>query len=340
MPSNHIGKLPPPPLAHHERLAPVEPFARQGGHVDLAASDRLARRLVFKPVVHADEALSPLPWRETLALEDDGGTWRLSRTLSLEGGPQPELQARLQAEGPIPGDLLALLDAVPRQRQMYGGQGMVIASSHSVAPSSDAGAPQRTLTSAMLRVGELSLTMKVPRVSGMPAEIDLHAPLPATLALPDDLLAVLGLDWARLGRYSQGWKGSLQLRQHEPERSHDAEAKLQRTAQHLARVLAGPPALFHERFGRARWGVVLWRSIPLLVSVGLIAAAAAVPILDLPEGSVFRMLIFNAPPLLMVAFFCMREMPRIEIPPLPRRSRSPAWRLPGAAPIETNAAPG
>jgi hypothetical protein len=101
--------------------------------------------------------------------------------------------------------------------------------------------------------------------------------------------------------------------------------------EHLASIMAQPPGHFHDRFGTARWGVVLRRSFPLLVSVGLIAAAAAVPILDLPEGSVFRMLIFNAPPLLMVAFFCMREMPRIEIPPWPRRARAPAWRMPAAA---------
>jgi hypothetical protein len=28
----------------------------------------------------------------------------------------------------------------------------------------------------------------------------------------------------------------------------------------------------------------------------------------------------------MVLFFCMREMPRIEIPPLPRASKAPTWR--------------
>jgi hypothetical protein len=49
------------------------------------------------------------------------------------------------------------------------------------------------------------------------------------------------------------------------------------------------------------------------------------------------MLIFNAPPLLMVAFFCMREMPRIEIPPWPRRSRAPGWRVPAAALTEARA---
>jgi hypothetical protein len=38
------------------------------------------------------------------------------------------------------------------------------------------------------------------------------------------------------------------------------------------------------------------------------------------------MLIFNAPPLLLGLFFCLREMPRIEIPPLPRPSAAGAWR--------------
>jgi hypothetical protein len=41
------------------------------------------------------------------------------------------------------------------------------------------------------------------------------------------------------------------------------------------------------------------------------------------------MLIFNAPPILMMLFFCLRELPRIEIPPLPRASRASAWRQSG-----------
>ena len=42
-----------------------------------------------------------------------------------------------------------------------------------------------------------------------------------------------------------------------------------------------------------------------------------------------RMLMFHSPPLLLIAFFCMRELPRIEIPPLPRRSFALRW-LPAA----------
>jgi hypothetical protein len=333
MSSNHRQKPPLSPLTHHEILLIVEPFTRRGRQLDLAASDRLARRLVFKPVAHTTDEHSRTCWRETLALEDTGsGSWRLHRALTLDDGLLPTLQADLEAQGTVPGDLLTLVDAVPPQRQVAASAGAVIASSHSVAPGAGADMPSLRLTSASARIGELTFTMKVPRVSGMPAEIDLLAPAPDALDLPEDLLAVLGLDWARLCRYSQGWTGSLQLRKHEPERSRDAQAKLDRTVQHLASILAQPPGHFHDRFGTERWGVVLRRSIPLLVSIGLIAAAAAVPILDLPEGSVFRMLIFNAPPLLMVAFFCMREMPRIEIPPWPRRSRSPAWRQPAVTP--------
>ena len=125
-------------------------------------------------------------------------------------------------------------------------------------------------------------------------------------------------------------------------RSADAEAKLLRTARHLAQALAEPPAAFHQRLLVARWGVTLRRGVPLVGCLLLLAAAAAVSKLELASDSVFRMLIFNAPPLLLVVFFSMREMPQIEIPPWPRALTAPAWRtsiaaaradeLPGADP--------
>jgi hypothetical protein len=40
------------------------------------------------------------------------------------------------------------------------------------------------------------------------------------------------------------------------------------------------------------------------------------------------MLIFHAPPILMVALFCMNELPRVEIPPIPKRPRQTSWRVP------------
>lgn len=40
----------PPPLSHHEILVLADPFARAGLQVDLAATNRAARTVVFKPV--------------------------------------------------------------------------------------------------------------------------------------------------------------------------------------------------------------------------------------------------------------------------------------------------
>jgi len=55
------------PLTHHEILALVAPFARRGRRVDLAASDRVARRIAFRPVEHAAREDVPAH-RETLSL--------------------------------------------------------------------------------------------------------------------------------------------------------------------------------------------------------------------------------------------------------------------------------
>ena len=59
------------PLSHHEIMGLVAPFTHFGRSVDLAASDRLQRRLAFKPVEHAaGGAAAGLPaHREQLQLE-------------------------------------------------------------------------------------------------------------------------------------------------------------------------------------------------------------------------------------------------------------------------------
>ena len=41
-----------PPLSHHDVLTLVAPFSRRGRPIDLAASDRGARKLLFRPVEH------------------------------------------------------------------------------------------------------------------------------------------------------------------------------------------------------------------------------------------------------------------------------------------------
>jgi hypothetical protein len=72
------------------------------------------------------------------------------------------------------------------------------------------------------------------------------------LELPEDLLAVLGWDWARLVRTADGWKSKLRLRGNLSRRSDRAEAALDRPAVHLARTLAEPPARFHDTWRAAR----------------------------------------------------------------------------------------
>jgi predicted nucleic acid-binding protein len=169
--------------------------------------------------------------------------------------------------------------------------------------------------------------MEVSRVKGVAAELRLQ-PLDgaaAPRALPEDLLAVLGLPWSRLVLRGGVWRASVVLRGGGAARSADAESRLLTTLQHLAAVLAAPPGTFHDRFRAARWRASARRGVPLAVCLGLIGASAAVPRLELGTDSVFRMLIFNAPPLLLLWMVAMRELPRIEIPPLPRRPAPDAW---------------
>ena len=81
----------PPPLTHHQILGLVGPFTRSGRQVDLAASDRLARRLHFRPVLHAASARTPV-LTETLQLErHDSGKHRLTRVLAQRDGLQATL---------------------------------------------------------------------------------------------------------------------------------------------------------------------------------------------------------------------------------------------------------
>ncbi len=317
------------PLTHHDILALIGPFTRRGRQLDLPASDRLARRLVFKPVLHAGaadagstngatNAATTATLSDTLQLDNpDDGHFCLTRVSTHASG----LQARLQIEGPEPAALLDATLAVAPARQFQAGPGWLIAQSHRLVP----GSARLTLTHGIVQLDGLKLKLRVPTVSGLSADIEIVSPAGATLALPEDLLAVLGWHWPRLERGREGWTGSLRLRSNEPERSQDAEHKLERMAQHLAQTLGEPPRRFHERRVAARWGVALRRALPLLICVGLIAGAVAVPSLDLGPDSIFRMLIFHAPPLLLMLGICLREIPRIEIPPLPRASSAPTW---------------
>lgn len=325
---------PAPPLTHHDILILVAPFARCGRPVDLAASDRVARRLVFLPLLH--EATDRLPaLRETLTLEEPAaGRWRLTRQLQPADGPA----ARLVAEGVDAGGLLAAVDAHLPVTQFDVGPGWLAACSCRLAVGGR-GLPKPVLTHGTAGfgtagpAGALTLTLTAPSRRGAAGEVLLQTPGPDGAAVPEDLLAVLGWRWSRLSRRAAGHAGTLWLPWREPARSAAAAARLRQAADHLARTLAAPPGAFHRVHLRARWGVALRRGLPLLACLALVALAAiGMPLLLAGGHSLALMLAFNAPPLLLVALLCLPEMARIEMPPLPRPLSDVAWLAAADAP--------
>ncbi len=328
-----------PPLTHHEIVRLVEPFARQGRHVDLGASDRALRRIVFKPRdVPAEPAGSPA-WRETLELDcRSESRFVLQRTLVGPGGAS----ARLLANGPDAGALLVCVDAVPPARHFSVGAAYSVARSYDTAlPSGvragrDTGAATLVLTHAQLQVDGLTLALviKLPGLRGVAADLTL-TPAPGPRPdLPEDLLAVLGWDWARLIRTKEGWTSKLRLRGAVLRRSRTAEAALERVGAHLARVLAEPPQKFHDRHRIARWGVVARRGIPSLTAVSMVVGALLLPRLTDPANAGLWMALHYLPIGLLALSFSLQELPQFEIPPWPRRSRAERWAAGPAAESE------
>jgi len=316
-----------PPLTHHEILSLVAPFSARGRHVDLAASDRAERRIAFKPIEHAAADGAPA-LRETLRLEC--ASRRAHRLVRVLHDTASGAEATLRIDGDDLADMLARLEAVDPHSHFVRGPGYVIALSHDLEPAR--GGLRRTLTLGEARLDGLTLILRPSHVAGMPADLELTAAPGVQLDLPEDLLAVLGWAWRRLTKRSDGWRSLVRLARWEPQRSRDAERKLQRAAEHLARTLAEPPAAFHDRLLRARWGVTVRRALPLTLAVAALAASPLLLYLELSDDSLWRMVIFNAPPLLMVAFFSLHEMPRFEIPPLPRRPTAASWHAAPDAP--------
>lgn len=310
-----------PPLTHHQILRVVEPFTRRGRRVDLGASDRVARRLVFQEQTRPGSGPNGEDLREYLLLEEPvPGSYRLTRTLRLPTA----LDATLVARGEDPRALLERIEAVAAQRHFAAGPGYELAQSFECAAAD--GRDALVFTSGRASVQGLVLEVFAASVHGVRADVQVSAAGGGPLTLPEDILAVLGWAWSPLGQDRASWKGSLKVSGREPVRSRRAESRLEQAALHLAGVLAAPPSVYHERHRAARWVVSLRRALPLLGCIGLIAAAAAVPSLHLAQNSGLRMLIFNAPPLLMMLFFCLREIPRIELPRIPRRLGVAVWQ--------------
>ena len=326
----------PQPLTHHEILALVEPFTRRGLHVDLVASERAERRLQFKPVDLASPQGEPL--RTTLQLECyPQQAFRLTRRVTHASG----IAACVIADGSAIEALLARLDALPPAHQFDTSARVPIALQQQFDASSNA-APK--LHQAIAQVHGLTLTLTLPQARGLPADIDLvpDAGPPSTppIDLPEDLLAVIGWDWARLIRRPGRWVSKLRLHGREPARSRQAIARFARTVDHVALTLAEAPSRFHERHRAARRGVVLRRAIPGLTAAGLVAAAIVAPRFIGAQEVVTQLLILSAPPMLLAAGFCLQELARFEIPPWPRALEATAWSAAGPGIDSPHAGPG
>jgi len=307
------------PLTHHQILALMPAFTGRGRQVDLAASDRAAWRLVFRPVQHA---LPEGVVEDTLLLEPFGDTqYRLTRQLTHPSG----LQASLRAVSASLDDLLAGIEAVAPQSQFRTGDGYALALTQRLAAGAGGSMAQVVLMNGEARIGALALTLTVPSVPGVPAEVQIAAEATNRPALPQDLLAVLGWDWARLIADRQGWRSRLKLARKEPRRSPDAVAKLERTAAHIARTLAEPPRRFHERYLGARWGVVLRRGIPVLTLVMLALGLWVLSRFAVGRETGAWVLLIHVPTVMLAISFRMQELAQFEIPPLPRPPPAAAW---------------
>jgi hypothetical protein len=325
--------LPSHPLTHHEILTLVEPFTRNGRHPDLLATNRLERRLVFKPVELAAPMDGATALTETLQLDArNGDAYVLTRKLACLTEAGDKLEALLEIEGRDPADLLASVDSIAPASQFRFGPGFKVAKSYRLvryAGTTPSGAPavQKVLSQMSAHISDFVVTATPPKVKVDPeALIEIQPTAGEYKILPDDLLAVLGWDWGLMNQRREGWKSHLKLRGREPERSEKAEKKLDGMVEHLVQTFTEAPARFHERLVAARWSVAFRRAMPLLASLALIAGVAATAKLHIPDDSPIRMMMMNLPGFLMVFLFCMRRLPVIEVPPIPRASKAPAWR--------------
>lgn len=311
------------PLSHHEILGWIEPFARRGLQADLAQSDRLAGKLLFRdqPLRGAAPGESDLVVR--LRLERPAaGRFRLLREARLASG----LVATLALEGEDAAQLLEQLERVPVRRQLLEAPGYVVVFDHELEPGAGEPGARLRLVQATAQLDGFRLHLDASVTArGAPGRVELTATPQRAVEIPEDLLAVLGFSWTRLTPFGDAWRGELRLRGAELARGQLAETRLLEAVRHLATTFAEPPARFHERQVGARWRVTMRRAVPLLVCVALIVVSASVRKLGFNDDALLRMIIFNVPPLLMIAVFCLPELPRIEFPPLPRRLTARSW---------------
>lgn len=319
------------PLTHHDILRLVGPFTRRGRHMDTAASDRAARRLVFRPVEHAPVHAGGPRLSERFVLHvSERGNYRLERVLTPIGDAQVELPATVTAAGPDLEVLLAQVEGFDAARLFPDCGGCAVQRSYRLMPpgldDAQAGGPWETrLVEASAVLGGVRLHFDAD-LYGMPVKVRLTAPPGRHLRVPRDLFAVLGRHWRTVEDYTDHWRTSIRVAKREPRRTRDVEARFERTVAHLADTLAQPPTAFHARHRRQRWVAALQRGVPLLAVLAMIGGALSLANVPLSDGNVFRMLVFHLPPIMLLLFFLVfDELPPFELPRVPRALEQEDW---------------
>ena len=181
------------------------------------------------------------------------------------------------------------------------------------------------LTEAIAQIGQWQLTVEADPVRGMPADVTLARSTKDAVVVPEDLLAVLGRHWGLLRPSGKGWSGAVRLRGRDAGRDGRTREYVRDAARHLAGTFSREAIHFHEEHHRSRWRVMLRRLGPLLAAVVLILVGAACTRLDISNDATLRVLLMSSPPVLMILFFSLREVPRLELPPLPRPTNAGQW---------------
>jgi hypothetical protein len=220
--------------------------------------------------------------------------------------------------------LLASIEAVPVDRH-FPACLPPVSRSYEIGGSGPAGVSSLVLVEGRVDADGLRAGLRVPDVRGLAAELVLKPTRPAQPNLPEDLVAVLGWDWARLVPDAEGWSTRLRLRGDLAARTRRAESALEQLARHLATTLAAPPAEYHARLRRARWGVFVRRGIPTFTAVGLTAAALGLALLRLDLSMAQWIALYHVPTVIVALSFTLQELPRFEIPPWPRPLPQRTW---------------
>jgi len=155
------------PLTHHDIVRVAAPLAKRGLRIDLAATDRAARRIAFHPRVWSgDETLHAL---HTLTVLPDGDVELVRAVARDAAGPASTLIARAAAVDAV----IGAFDEIAPTRQIVDDGDVVAAVDLTLEPLDEQGSTgaRAVIQQIVGQVGPLSLMVDVSTGSGMPADV-------------------------------------------------------------------------------------------------------------------------------------------------------------------------